>query len=128
MQYVSRTHHYIGNRRQENNGLWRIGVPGQVSRPFITAADTAAELVLTTGTGRTHASELANRQNPTNIDGGVNPTNIDGGTADVSSMCTTATGRAVSFKLSGPSSPSLATNANPDHGLRQRGEQEVAMG
>ena len=32
MQYVSRTHHYIGNRRQENNGLWRIGVPGQISR------------------------------------------------------------------------------------------------
>ena len=31
MQYVSRTHHYIGNRRQENNGLWRIGVPGQIS-------------------------------------------------------------------------------------------------
>ena len=33
MQYVSRTHHYIGNRRQENNGLGRIGVPGQISRP-----------------------------------------------------------------------------------------------
>ena len=94
-------------------------IPNLPTRPLSSAADTAAELVLTTGTGRTHASELANRQNPTNI---------DGGTADVSSMCTTATGRAVSFKLSGPSSPSLATNANPDHGLRQRGEQEVAMG
>ena len=89
------------------------------TRPLIAAADTAAVLVLTTGTGRTHASELANRQNPTNI---------DGSTAVVSSMCTTTTGRAVSFKLSGPSSPSLANNANPDHGLRQRGEQEVAMG
>ena len=32
MQYVSRTHHYIGIRRHENNGLWRIGVPGQISR------------------------------------------------------------------------------------------------
>ena len=83
-----------------------------------SAADTAAELVLTTGTGRTHASELANRQDTKNTDG----------TAVVSSMCTTATGRAVSFKLSGPSSPSLVNNANPDHDLRQRGEQEVAMG
>ena len=32
MQYVSRSHHYIGNRRQENNGLGRIGVSGQISR------------------------------------------------------------------------------------------------
>ena len=32
MQYVSRPHHYIGNRRQENKGLWRIGVSGQISR------------------------------------------------------------------------------------------------
>ena len=32
MQYVSRPHHYIGNRRQENNGLGRIGVSGQISR------------------------------------------------------------------------------------------------
>ena len=31
MQYVSRPHHYIGNRRQENNGLGRIGVSGQIS-------------------------------------------------------------------------------------------------
>ena len=76
------------------------------TRPLIAAADTAAVLVLTTGTGRTHASEPANRQDTKNIDGGT----------------------AVRFKLSGPSSPSLATNANPDHGLRQRGEQEVAMG
>ena len=37
MQYVSRTHHYIGNRRQENNGLWRIGVPGQLSSLYRTA-------------------------------------------------------------------------------------------
>ena len=29
MQYVSRPHHYIGNRRQENNGLRRIGVPAR---------------------------------------------------------------------------------------------------
>ena len=93
-------------------------IPNLPTRPLSSAADTAAELVLTTGPGRTHASELANRQDTKNTDG----------TAVVSSMCTTATGRAVSFKLSGPSSPSLATNANPDHGLRQRGEQEVAMG
>ena len=32
MQYVSRPHHYIGNRRQENNSLGRIGVSGQISR------------------------------------------------------------------------------------------------
>ena len=32
MQYVSRPHHYIGNGRQENNGLGRIGVSGQISR------------------------------------------------------------------------------------------------
>ena len=94
------------------------------TRPLIAAADTAAVLVLTTGTGRTHASELANRQDPTNM---------DGGTAVVSSMCTSATGRAVSFKLSGPSSLSLANNAkprqtDPDLSLRQRGEQEAAMG
>ena len=76
------------------------------TKPLIAAADTAAVLVLTTGTGRTHASEPANRQDTKNIDGST----------------------AVSFKLTGPSSPSLATNANPDHGLRQRGEQEVAMG
>ena len=31
MQYVSRPHHYIGNRRQENNSLGRIGVSGQIS-------------------------------------------------------------------------------------------------
>ena len=31
--YVIRrkTHYYIGCRRQETNGLWRIGVPGQIS-------------------------------------------------------------------------------------------------
>ena len=81
-------------------------IPNLPTRPLIAAADKAAELVLTTGTGRTHASELANRQDTKNIDGST----------------------AVSFKLSGPSSPSLATNANPDHGLRQRGEQEVVMG
>ena len=80
------------------------------TRPLIAAADTAAVLVLTTGTGRTHASEPANRQDTKNT----------GGTA-------------VSFELSGPSSPSLANNAkprqtDPDHGRRQRGEQEVAMG
>ena len=93
-------------------------IPNLPTRPLIAAADKAAELVLTTGTGRTHASELANRQDNKNIEG----------TAVVSSMCTTAPSTAVRFKLSGPSSPSLATNANPDHGLRQRGEQEVAMG
>ena len=81
-------------------------IPNLPTRPLIAAADKAAELVLTTGTGRTHASELANRQDTKNIDGST----------------------AVRFKLSGPSSPSLATNANPDHGLRQRGEQEVVMG
>ena len=32
MQYVSKPHYYIGNRRQENNGLGRIGVSGQISR------------------------------------------------------------------------------------------------
>ena len=32
MQYASRPHRYIGNRRQENNGLGRIGVSGQISR------------------------------------------------------------------------------------------------
>ena len=32
MQYISRPHHYIGNRRQENSGLGRIGVSGQISR------------------------------------------------------------------------------------------------
>ena len=81
-------------------------IPNLPTRPLIAAADKAAELVLTTGTGRTHASEPANRQDTKNIDGST----------------------AVRFKLSGPSSPSLATNANPDHILRQRGEQEVAMG
>ena len=64
------------------------------TRPLIAAADTAAELVLTTGTGRTHASELANRQDTKNIDGST----------------------AVSFKLSGPSSLSLANNAKPSQG------------
>ena len=29
MQYVSRTHHYIGNRRRENNGLRRTGFPAR---------------------------------------------------------------------------------------------------
>ena len=86
-------------------------IPNLPTRPLIAAADKAAELVLTTGTGRTHASEPANRQDTKNIDGST----------------------AVRFKLSGPSSPSLATNArqrqaNQDHGLRQRGEQEVVMG
>ena len=38
MQYVSRSHHYIGNRRQENNGLGRIGVSGPVSRGNIREA------------------------------------------------------------------------------------------
>ena len=32
MQYVSKPHYYIGNRRQENNGLGRIGVSGQIFR------------------------------------------------------------------------------------------------
>ena len=39
MQYVSRTHHYIGNRRQENNGLGRIGVSGQVSSQRLLVLD-----------------------------------------------------------------------------------------
>ena len=40
MQYVSRTHHYIGNRRQENSGLGRIGVSGQISRNESTSLPT----------------------------------------------------------------------------------------
>ena len=31
MQYVSRIHNYIDNRRYGNNGLGRIGVPGQMT-------------------------------------------------------------------------------------------------
>ena len=42
MQYVSIIHHYIGNRRQENNSLGRIGVPGQISRVVPAAAVSTA--------------------------------------------------------------------------------------
>ena len=46
-------------------------IPNLPTRPLIAAALSAAELVLTTGTGRTHASEPANRQDTKNIDGGT---------------------------------------------------------
>ena len=42
MQYVPIIHHYIGNRRQENNSLGRIGVPGQISRVVPAAAVSTA--------------------------------------------------------------------------------------
>ena len=48
MQYVSSPHHYIGNRRQENNGLGRIGVSGHISRLQSEHSDRFTEAQLRT--------------------------------------------------------------------------------